>query len=252
MAAGSGRGRELVRVHASDVSEVERYVAESAGAKLLLRDLEHSTMASSPLLIRGETGTGKTLLARTIHGFGKPLHALRIVSCAALSDGLLAEVLGAPDTDARDETLLLDEVGELSPWGQAVVVQWLSIAAPRQLLATTQRDLPALAATGQFSPALLECLGGEHVRLAPLRKRRDEIVPLALHFLGLALATTHTPCASVEREVLDALTKHRWPGNARELKNAMFRALAFNDSGVLTLLDLPERVRGETSRITCE
>ena len=254
MAASPERERELVRVYPAENGEHERYIAASGRAQLLLNDLAHSTMSDGPLLIRGETGTGKTLLARTAHALGRTAQGpLKIVSCAALSDGLIAEVLGPP-TQREDAsgTLLLDEVGELSPWSQAVLMQWLHSAAPARLIATTQRDLEALATAGQFSRELLASLGNEHVSLAPLRKRRAEIVPLGMHFLGLALTESNVPAVAVERDLLSCLERHPWHGNARELRNAMYRALALNDSGVLGLADLPERVRGGNETVTCE
>lgn len=254
MAASPERERELVRVYPADDGETDRYIAASGRAQLLLTDLAHSTMADGPLLIRGETGTGKTLLARTAHALGRQAAGrLKIVSCAALSDGLIAEVLGPPiRSEDVPVTLLLDEVGELSPWSQAVLMQWLLGAAPARLIATTQRDLEGLAACGQFSRELLASLGSEHVSLAPLRKRRAEIVPLALHFLALALAESSIPAVAVDRAVLACVEQHPWPGNARELRNAMYRAITLNDSGVLGLADLPERVHGGTDAITCE
>ena len=249
MIAGLGSGRrELVRAQpAAPRRQADTYLACSPTSERLMCEITRPSASPAPLLIRGETGTGKTLLARTIHDLRSPTpRALHVVNCAALHDALIDEAL-APLSRMGDETVLLDEIGELSPRGQALLVEQLgapecAIRGPH-LLASTQRDLEHMANAGHFNRALLAQLGAEHVFLAPLRKRRDEIVPLALHFLERALQTISLPSVTVEHALLDCIEQYAWPGNARELQNAMLETLALSNGDTLDVRDLPDRVQ---------
>jgi len=142
--------------------------------------------------------------------------------------------------------VLLDEVGELSPWSQALLLHKLRSRPPLhgpRFFASTHRDLDALVAAGAFSQELVARLGTARLTLQPLRERREEIVPLALHFLRLALRASGRSFVSVDPDLFHYLERHAWPGNARELRNAMLRTLAANESGTLELADLPDSVR---------
>jgi DNA-binding NtrC family response regulator len=208
----------------------------------------------STVLILGETGTGKTVLARLLHErslaaqperVGRPL---RMVNCAALRDALLADLTRELDDagarGAGPSTLFLDEVGELSPWGQAVLLHRLqNESGDTRFVAATHRNLDTMASHGSFSAELLARLGGARIQLSPLRARREEIVPLALHFLRVGLRGAELNLVSMGPELFQALESYDWPGNVRELKNAMLNALAVNESGTLALSDLPDPVR---------
>ena len=167
MIAGLGSGRsELVRAQpAAPRRQADTYLACSRSSERLLSEILRPSSASTPLLIRGETGTGKTLLARTVHRRRSDVpRALYVVNCAALHDALLDDALGPLARASLDdaETVVLDEIGELSPRGQAMLVGLLEArsdaARASRLIASTQRDLEALTAAGQFSRALLEAL----------------------------------------------------------------------------------------------
>lgn len=246
--------------------DAENYLACSPAAQRLLGEVARAERSHRPvpLLIGGETGTGKTLLARTIHRHAaRSAHqqsgkraTLHVVNCAALRDALLEEAL-APLSDRSSEpdgceTVLLDEVGELSPRGQEVLAE--RIEARRRLtprahfIAASQRDLDALTSGGKFHAGLFEMLSGSRVFLAPLRKRRDEILPLATHFLRRALAASGRASIVLSPQLLDCIERHAWPGNARELQNALLGALAMNDDGHLAYEDLPESVRRADAR----
>ncbi|MBS2011603.1 MAG: sigma 54-interacting transcriptional regulator [Deltaproteobacteria bacterium] len=218
-------------------------------------------IAPSPLnvLVYGETGTGKEVFASEIHARStrakKPLLS---VNCATLSGPLLESELfghergaftGAVQAraglfEAADGgTLFLDEIGELPIDTQAKllravelgeVIRLGSTQAKRvdvRIVGATHRDLRRLAREERFRADLLHRLNGFNVTLPPLRKRRTEIEPLAKRFVAAAAKATGVAPPSIEREVLDALLAHTWPGNIRELRNVMDRAVALVGRG---------------------
>jgi DNA-binding NtrC family response regulator len=266
----------LVRAYGSAHTEAEiEIVAHSLHGRGLLHEVEQLAPSFRAVLICGETGTGKTVLAKHLHERaaarsrvpdsrvaslpsradepGASTPTLRVVNCAALSDALLADLLWQLDNEAArtddhgtSRTILLDEVGELSPWGQAVLLRKLQnepLGSSARFIAATHRDLDVMAARGTFSRELLFRLCMARIVVAPLRARRDDVVPLALHFLRLALRATQTRFVPVDADMYQSLERYDWPGNVRELKNAMFNALAVNESGTLTEADLPDAVR---------
>jgi DNA-binding NtrC family response regulator len=250
---------ELVRAYPRSRASAERELfAASRRARAILDQIGKLAPTMRPVLVCGETGTGKTLVAGLLHErSARGSLPLRVINCAALPDALLADVLGelddpqprgdqasAQESASVAKTLLLDEVGELSPWGQAVLLRTLTEENEKaRFLSATHRDLDAMAAHGTFSRELLARLSVARILLPPLRERRDEVVPLALHFLRLALRAAGAGFISVDPELLECLERYDWPGNARELKNAMLRTLAVNDSGTLVVSDLPDAVR---------
>lgn len=244
---------ELVRAYASDVDTDPRgsLLAEGHTTRALSANLARLATTRGSVLISGETGTGKTLVARALHQLYAGQNApQRVINCAALPEAVLVDALYQLDDGAGAEphgaaTVLLDEVGELSPWSQAVLLRKFQAEgahAPR-LLAATHRDLDAMANAGSFSRELLARLSVHRLPLTPLRARRDEIGPLAFHFLRLALRSAGMRFISVDPQLVQTLEAYDWPGNVRELNNAMVRALAANESGTLSHHDLPDPVR---------
>jgi two-component system response regulator HydG len=227
--------------------------------------------AATPVLIVGETGTGKTALARAIHAAsaraGAPFVA---VNCAALPETLLETELfghvkgaftGATGAraglfvEADRGTLLLDEVGEMSPALQAKLLQVLESGTVRaigagkeraidvRVLAATHRDLRERARTGTFREDLLYRLDVVTIELPALRHRRDDIPLLAEHLLAGARAKH--PHSRVERLAPDAmehLLDHAWPGNVRELAHAIERVVLLGRDADARATDLPPTV----------
>jgi DNA-binding NtrC family response regulator len=207
-----------------------------------------------PVLVLGETGTGKELAARALHRFGaSPDGPFVAVNCGAIPDTLLeSELFGhvrGAFTDARRDrrgalaqadggTVFLDEIGDVSPAFQVKLLRFLSDGVVRPLgadagdpvharvVAATHRDLPALVAAGNFRQDLLFRLAGYEIRLPPLRERLSDLPALVEHFRGRAtreLALPDTGPASTE--VLAVLAVHPWPGNVRELEQTVRRVL---------------------------
>jgi DNA-binding NtrC family response regulator len=212
------------------------------------------------VLILGETGTGKELLAHFLHAASKRDGAFVAVNCAALSRDLLeAELFGieagvATGVSAREGrfvqadggTLLLDEVTEMPDDCQAKLLRVLqegevvAVGARRpkkidvRIVAATNRAVSSRSdEPGPLRPDLVHRLSGWRVTLPPLRERSDDIPQLAGHFLaGAARAAERRP-AGISRSAMDALCAHDWPGNVRELEQEMQRAALFVDDGEL-------------------
>jgi DNA-binding NtrC family response regulator len=220
----------------------------------------------APVLIWGETGTGKELVARAIHYMG-PRHGGPFVpvNCGALPDSLLEDELfghirGAY-TDARADrkglvgqaeggTLFLDEIDALTPRAQVAVLRFLQerqyrplgserpLEADVRIVAATNADLSALIGKGGFRSDLLFRLDVATLRLPPLRERPADVALLTAHFLKLYADRYRRPLPVLAPEVIEALSAHQWPGNVRELENAMHRAVILAVAGKLAALPL--------------
>jgi len=216
-----------------------------------------------PVLIRGETGSGKELIARALHLRGTRRDApLRSINCGAIPGTLLESVLfghekgaftGADAAragvfeEARGGTVFLDEVGELSPAAQAALLRVLEAktitrvgaveerAVDVRIVAATHRDLQRMSSEGGFREDLYFRLNGVTLVVPALRERPEEILPLAERFLAEA-APGKTLGADVRRRLMD----HAWPGNVRELRNVIERAGVLSRNDEIGLEDLPE------------
>jgi DNA-binding NtrC family response regulator/tetratricopeptide (TPR) repeat protein len=228
-----------------------------------------NSLREPPILIQGETGTGKGLLAHAIHRAGRRSAGPFVeVNCAAIPDTLLeAELFGferGAFTDARQAkpglfqaahrgTIFLDEIGLLPIGLQGKILTVLEARAVRRLgrtesepvdvavVTATSEDLPAAIREGRFRQDLYHRLAVVVFRLPPLRERGSDIVRLAEHFLGRACAEYGRPPRSLSAEVCEALLAYTWPGNLRELANAMERVVLLSDESVISTkaLDLP-------------
>jgi DNA-binding NtrC family response regulator len=223
--------------------------------------IERAAPTDAPILIRGETGTGKELAARLVHrSSGRRAHALVEVNCAAMPDTLLeSEMFGherGAFTDARERkrgllevadagTIFLDEIGEMSPSTQAKMLRVLqekrftrlggveTIRSDCRVVAATNRDIEAAISAGQFREDLYYRLAVVEIRIPPLRERSDDILPLAEHFLRQYASAYGRAQLSLSPEVRALLASLRWPGNVRELKNLIERAVIFCESGAI-------------------
>ena len=240
--------------------------------------LELATRAAAsdaPILLRGENGTGKSMLARLVHARSKRLGKPYVtVNCPTLSEELLASELfghaiGAFTGAVRDQagrveaaeggTLLLDEIGEISPALQAKLLRFVqdkefervgetrTRRADVRVVAATNRDLDADVKAGRFREDLLFRLNVIEIDVPPLRERADDILPMARRFLAFFARTANRPPPALNPEAEQALLGYPWPGNIRELRNAMERAIILFPERSLGREALPERIAGHVS-----
>ena len=261
------------------LGEESRMVGESRQLTAILEQVERVATTKATVLVRGESGAGKELVARAIHDasdrVGKPFICL---NCAALSETLLeSELFGhekgaftgaterkAGKFEAADGgTLVLDEIGEMSPAIQAKFLRVLEghpfervggskrIHVDVRVVAATNRNLEEAVRSGDFRRDLYFRLKVVEIYVPPLRKRRDDIEPLARHFLARFAAETGRRVHDFTPEALEALKGYDWPGNIREMRNVIERAVVLShadriDRAELALSQLP--TPGDTGR----
>lgn len=246
-------------------------ITASPEMKALVARARRVASSGLPVLIHGETGTGKELLAEEIHRSSpRRLSRFVAVNCAALPPSLLASTLfghvrgaftGAQvDTKGLFEaadggTLFLDEVAELSLEAQASLLRVLeskvllrvgsndSIPVDVRIVAASHRDLELSVTRGAFRQDLLYRLNTVTLELPPLRTRPDDVVGLARTFLEMRLASGESEIRELASDAIEALTSYGWPGNVRELRNAIDYAAVTSSGPILKRVDLPERIR---------
>ncbi len=229
------------------------------------------TGVDSPLLVLGESGSGKELIARLVHRNSPRSQApLLAINCAALTETLLESQLfghikgaftGALQNQpgllatAEGGTLFLDEVGELSPALQAKLLrvlqqgEYLPVGSTRtkqadvRFVSATNKDLEQEVVAGRFREDLFYRLNVITLELPPLRERPEDIALLAEHFLDKMAKRLNQPRKKISDEVMTALHQHDWPGNVRELENVIERSVVLALGPTLTLDLLPAKFR---------
>lgn len=246
------------------------FIAGSAAMQPVLRLMERIAPSDANVLITGEHGTGKELIARWLHAASaRSGHAMVTVNVGGLSEGvfeseLFGHVRGA-FTDAKADrvgrfeladggTLFLDEVGNLSRAQQATLLRVLQagelerVGSSRtrrvdvRLVTATNIDLRAEVSAGRFREDLLYRLNTVELHLPPLRARREDLPSLAAHFLSHHAARYRRPLKGFEPAALTALLAHGWPGNVRELDHAIERAVLMAQGPLLRAADLALQV----------
>jgi two-component system nitrogen regulation response regulator GlnG len=249
----------------------ETLLGEDPAMQRLFRILGRLARVESDVLILGETGTGKELVARTLHAHGPRAQGPFVaVNAAAIPEDLLESELFGHERgaftgavgqhagrfeQARGGTLFLDEIGDMPLSLQARLLRVLAerefyrlggrrpIAVEARVLAATHRDLAALVSEGRFREDLYHRLNAVGIRIPPLRERRGDIPLLLRHYLEDAARRFGTVPKVPSSEVVDRLCAWRWPGNVRELQN-LCRRLTLEVPGLeITLDDLPEEMR---------
>jgi DNA-binding NtrC family response regulator len=223
-----------------------------------------------PVLIEGESGVGKELIARAIQGESeRRSKPFVIVNCGAIPDKLVESILfghekgaftGALDKrigrfqEADGGTLFLDEIGELPLDAQVKLLRALHdgeidpVGARRpikvnfRLISATNRDVVRLVREGRFREDLYYRLNVFPIWVPPLRERAEDVPELARHFLARFAAEEGRRVKSIGADALELLTRHSWPGNVRQLENAMFRAVVLSDGPELTAAEFPQIV----------
>jgi DNA-binding NtrC family response regulator len=276
-------GAENQRLRRELVAEGQfgRMLGASAAMRHVFEMAERVASTDATVLILGESGTGKDLLAQEIHARSpRAGKAFVAVNCAALPENLIESELFGYERGAftgavqqrkgkfemaSGGTLFLDEIGDMNPVTQAKVLRALesrkierlggsqSIEVDVRVISATHRDLPAEIALGKFREDLYYRLRVVTLELPPLRAHKDDLPLLAEAFLEQLGARHGRPArrggrARLSAEVVALVRRYDWPGNVRELRNALERALVLSRGDEITAADLPQEVRDNTSR----
>jgi NtrC-family two-component system response regulator AlgB len=253
------------------VPEVE-LETDSARMRTVLDMSIRAAKSDATVLLRGESGTGKGVLARLLHARSdRAAGPFVVVNCPTLSEELLASELfghtkGAFTGAIRDQagrveaahggTLFLDEIGEISSGLQAKLLRFLqekeferigdnkTRRADVRVLAATNRDIETDTKAGRFREDLLYRLNVIEIHIPPLRERPEDILRLARRFLTFFARTARRPMPELSKTAEQALLQYSWPGNIRELRNAIERAVILWPAQVLEPHAFPERIAG--------
>jgi DNA-binding NtrC family response regulator len=254
------------------VDEDDAIVTQDPATRALLAAVETAAPTDAAVLIAGESGTGKELIANTLHRRSpRRNHPFIKVNCASIPDTLLeSEMFGherGAFTDATERkqgllelasggSIFLDEIGDMSPRIQAKMLRVLEdkrflrvggseiLRANCRVIAASNHDLTTDMKKGLFREDLYYRLAVISLHVGPLRERRLDILPLAEHFLAHFGRVYSRPIALVSDEVKEILLSHTWPGNIRELRNFVERAVVFSRSDTIEIADIPEQYRG--------
>ncbi|MFA6149046.1 MAG: sigma-54 dependent transcriptional regulator [bacterium] len=248
----------------------KKMIGNSRRMQDLHRLIEKISDTDSTVLISGESGTGKELVAKTIHfnssRMGEPFVPL---NCGAIPRDLIESELFGHEKGAftgainarvgrfelaHGGTILLDEVGELPFPLQVKLLRVIqerefervggtrTIKVDVRIIAATNRDLEKAVADHTFREDLYYRLNVIPVNIPPLRERDDDVLLLVSHFIGEFCRKKKKPLVTVSREASDLLRGYRWPGNVREVENAVERMIILNDSGEIGVEDLPRHI----------
>lgn len=261
---------------------LDRIVGASPQTQRLRQQAHQLACCNVSLLLQGESGVGKELLARTIHGLSPRRDGPFVgVNCAAIHESLMESELfghvagaftGADKSSvgclraADGGTILLDEVGDMSKSLQSKLLRVLEertvvpVGGTREIpidvrvISATNRDLSLAVQDGLFRMDLLYRLNVVTLDIPPLRHRRDDIVPLVESFLVGMADLLDVPARSMSPEALEIMVRYDWPGNVRELGNVIQRAYALghDQTGAIVPADLPRVVRNFQPSVHCE
>ncbi len=266
--------RKLESLSARLEEEEETLIGESESMSELKKQLEVAALSDSRILITGENGTGKELVARQVHELSpRKSKPFVDVNCAAIPEELIESELfghvrgaftGATDNrvgrfqQADGGTLFLDEIGDMSLKTQAKVLRVLqeqrfepvgstvTQQVDVRVVAATNKDLEAEIQENRFREDLYFRLAVIPLHVPPLRERREDIAVLLQHFLDLFAAEVRRPSKRPSAPALERLYDYGWPGNVRELRNLAERLLIMSPGETIETSDLPVAIRGDT------
>jgi DNA-binding NtrC family response regulator len=265
--------REALEERLSD----RNIIADHGSMRGVLKLVEKVAPSSSTVLIYGETGTGKEVIARAIHQKSRRKGPFVAINCAAIPENLLESELfghekgaftGAAQRKiglferAQGGTLFLDEIGDLPLVLQPKLLRALQereimrvggeapIAIEVRIIAATHRDLAQLLEAKTFREDLFWRLNVFPIKLPPLRERATDIPLLVEHFLARIAKENQRPPKKLAPEAVRALQQYRWPGNVRELQSVMERATLLAEGDEVRVEDLPVEVRTPASKVT--
>jgi two-component system, NtrC family, response regulator AtoC len=248
-------------------------VGKSEAMKAIFKNVDKFADKDITVLITGETGVGKEAVARLVHDLSKREKEFAVVNCASIPDNLLESELfgyekgaftGAHQQKpgkfelANNGTMVLDEIGEMSPYLQAKLLRVIEAKEIERLgdvkkrkidvriIATTNRALEKEIKEGRFREDLYYRLAQIHITIPPLRERREDVSVLIEHLL-LAISKETGVRVRIDREAQSVLLSYNWPGNVRELINVIKRAAIMCDGNLITTDDLPLHLKGDCS-----
>jgi DNA-binding NtrC family response regulator len=255
-------------------------ITRSARMHAVLRGAEKAASSQIPVSIGGESGVGKELIARAIHGSSaRRAKQLVAVNCGAIPDNLVESILfghekgaftGATErhtgkfVEADGGTLFLDEVGELPPAAQVKLLRAIQegevepvgarkpVKVDVRVISATNRDLTADVKSGRFREDLFYRLHVFPISIPPLRERSEDIPDLVRHFLIRFATEEGKRVRSVSADALRLLATHRWPGNVRQLENTIFRAVVLADGDEIGVDEIPQIAAPQTGAATSE
>ena len=258
---------QRLRAQIARQSELPGIVFESAAMRESMRLVERVAPSEASVLITGESGTGKELIAHATHRLSQRCDASFIdLNCAAFTESLLESELFGHEAGAfsgakarklglfelaDNGTLFLDEVTELPAPLQSKLLRAIEtrsfyrVGAVRKvqvnvrIIAATNRDISQAVSDGSFRADLLYRINGFQINLAPLRERTEDIEPLT-HYLLKKLGGPHPP--EITPDAMEALRRYHWPGNVRQLRNCLERAVLLANDGRITAAELPPEI----------
>ncbi len=261
---------EITRIKnkAGGIFSFEDMIAQSAGMANVVRLGERAAKSTIPILIEGQSGVGKEVVARAIQGCGdrrgKPFIA---VNCGALPENLVESILfghekgsftGASQKhigkfqEANGGTLFLDEVGELAPHVQVKLLRALQegevdpVGAKKpvkidiRLISATNRDMIEMVTQGEFREDLYYRLNVFPIFVPPVVERKEDIIPLVNHFISRFSVEEGRKISGISERALELLRTYQWPGNVRQLENTIFRAIVLCEADCLQLSEFPQ------------
>lgn len=259
-------GKQLSAIQSNVLEGTESILGQSAKIQAVKHQCKRFASLNLPVLIQGETGTGKELFAKSLHYEGaRKNEPFLAINCATLSENLLeselfgyasgafsgAQKSGKPGLFelANKGTVFLDEIGEMSTYLQAKLLRFLQdyrfrriggtneISVDVRIICATHRDLQAMSEQGEFRDDLFYRLNVLSLNLPPLRERKEDIGILVPYFLTQACEQTSAEPKHLSPELLKKIEDSDWPGNVRQLQNSIFRAVALTESSTIEHLD---------------
>jgi transcriptional regulator with PAS, ATPase and Fis domain len=259
-------------MNSSDSDIYSDIIGRSDSMKKVLDIVERVADSDTTIMINGETGTGKGLIAKAIHRRSYRRNGPFVqINCGAISEGLLeSELFGhvkgsftgaTADKPGKFElakggTIFLDEIGDMSHDLQVKVLRVLeenefervggvqTLRSDVRIIAATHRDLEEEVQKGNFREDLFYRLYVIPIGLTPLKHRKSDIPLLITNFLETISQSKNKHPVHISSAAMDLLMEHSWPGNVRELRNLIERLVVLNETGVILPEDLPERFRG--------
>jgi len=265
--------RQISRMYSArhPFSPANRLITESGEMKHLLALVEKAAPTDATVLITGESGTGKELIASTLHQLSpRKVHPYIRINCAAIPETLLESEMfgyekgaftGATELRrgkfecANGGSIFLDEIGDMSLHTQAKMLRVLEekkfsrlggselLDPDFRIIAATNRELSELIEERRFREDLYYRINVVEIRLPPLRKRREDILPLIDYYLGYFNRVYDTDIEGVSSDLKQILLNHDWPGNIRELRNIIERGVIFSSRKILGTESIPQQYK---------